>query len=268
MTIDLPRLGFGTYKLEDPQECTESVERAIDVGYRHVDTAQGYGNEAFVGDAIESAAVPREELFVATKLSTANLAYEDVVESAEESRAKLGVETIDLLYVHWPLNTYDPTETLSALEDLRDRGVIEHVGLSNFRIDQLEVARAELDAPIFAHQVECHPLLPQERLREFAAEDGHHLVAYSPIARGEVFDVPEINDVAERHDATAAQVALAWAVEKGIYPIPKARGEHIDENYRALSLAEELRSGDVEKIDALEERRRLIDFEEAPWNAA
>ncbi|WP_331233056.1 aldo/keto reductase [Natronorarus salvus] len=268
MTIDLPRLGFGTYKLEDPEECVESVERAIDVGYRHIDTAQGYENEAFVGDAIENAAVPREELFLATKLSTGNLAYEDVLESAEASRKKLGVETIDLLYVHWPLNTYDPDETLSALSELRERGVIEHVGLSNFRIDQLQVARRELDEPIFAHQVECHPLLPQERLREFAAEDGHHLVAYSPIARGELFSVPEINDVAERHDATAAQVALAWAIEKGIYPIPKARGGHIAENYRALALAEELEPGEIEKIDALEERRRLVDFEEAPWNAA
>ena len=268
MAIDLPRLGFGTYDLEDPEECTESVERAIDVGYRHVDTAQGYGNEAFVGDAIESASADREELFVATKLSTANLAYEDVLESTEASREKLGVETIDLLYVHWPLNTYDPEETLPAVDELRDRGTIEHVGLSNFRIDQLEEARLELDAPIFAHQVECHPLLPQERLREFAEDEGHHLVAYSPIAKGEVFEVPEINDVAERHDATPAQVALAWAIEKGLYPIPKARGAHIAENYRALSLAEELESGDIEKIDALEDRRRLVDFEEAPWNPA
>ena len=205
-------------------------------------------------------------MFLSTKVSTENLAYEDVLGSVEESREKLGVDTIDLLYVHWPTNTYDPEGTLGALDDLVENGTVEHVGLSNFRIDQLEEASEVLRAPIFAHQVECHPLLPQRRLREYAEETDHRLVAYSPIARGEVGEVPEINDVAGGHSATAAQVALAWLIRKGVHPIPKASGDHVDENYRALELADQLSEGEIEKIDGIEDRERLIDPDGAPWN--
>ncbi|ADJ15375.1 aldo/keto reductase [Halalkalicoccus jeotgali] len=266
MPKSLPALGFGTYKLDEPEDCVENVQRALETGYRHIDTAQVYGNEAYVGDGIEESAVPREEVFLATKIDTENLAYEDVLESVEVSREKLGVETIDLLYVHWPTGEYDAERTLEAFDDLVANGTIEHVGLSNFRVDQLEEAQRVLDAPIFAHQVECHPLLPQERLARFAAENDHRLVAYSPIARGEVTDIPAINDVAGRHGATATQVALAWLVDRGIHPIPKASGEHIEENYRALELVEELTEADIEKIDGIEGRERLIDPENAPWS--
>ncbi|MDL5360714.1 aldo/keto reductase [Halalkalicoccus sp. NIPERK01] len=266
MPGSLPALGFGTYKLEDPETCVESVQRALDVGYRHIDTAQVYENEEYVGDAIAESGVDREDVFLATKVGTDNLAYEDALESVEESRDKLGVDTIDLLYVHWPTGEYDPEGTLAAFDDLVENGTIEHVGLSNFRIDQLEEAQAILDAPVFAHQVECHPLLPQERLATFAAETDHHLVAYSPIARGEVTEIPEINDVAGNHNATPAQVALAWLIERGIYPIPKARGDHIEENYRALDLVDDLTEADVAKINDLDDRERMIDPESAPWN--
>jgi diketogulonate reductase-like aldo/keto reductase len=266
MSRSLPEIGYGTYKLDDPESCVGNVRRAFEVGYRHVDTAQMYDNEEYVGDAIAESDVDREELFVATKLAPENLSYEDVLGTTEESREKLGVDTIDLLYVHWPTNTYDPEGTLGALDDLVEEGVVEHVGLSNFRVDQIEEARDVLRAPIFAHQVECHPLLPQDELREYAEETDHHLVAYSPIARGDVADVPEINDVAGNHGATAAQVALAWLIAKGVHPIPKARGAHIEENYRALELVDRLEAGEIEKIDGIEERERLIDPDGAPWN--
>lgn len=266
MTRSLPALGFGTYKLEEPEDCVENVTRALDAGYRHLDTAQVYENEAYVGDAIAESDVPRDDIFLATKIGTENLAYEDVMESVEISREKLGVDTIDLLYVHWPTGEYDAENTLEAFDDLVDNGTIEHVGLSNFRVDQLEEAREILDAPIFAHQVECHPFLPQERLAEYAEETDHRLVAYSPIARGEVSEAPEIADVAGRHNATATQVALAWLIERGIYPIPKASGDHIEENYRALDLVGELSETDIEKIDGIGQENRLIDPENAPWN--
>ena len=266
MSRSFPEIGFGTYKLDDPEDCVENVTRALDVGYRHVDTAQVYDNEAYVGDAIAESDVPRDDVFLATKVDTENLAYEDVLGSVEESCEKLGVETLDLLYVHWPTNTYDPEETLGALDDLVENGTVEHVGLSNFRVDQLEEAREILRTPIFAHQVECHPLLPQEELRTYAEEAGHHLVAYSPIARGDVGGVPALNDVAGNHSAMAAQVALAWLIRKGVHPIPKASGDHIDENYRALELADQLSEGEIEKIDAIDERERLIDPDGAPWN--
>jgi diketogulonate reductase-like aldo/keto reductase len=264
--VSFDRLGFGTYQMEDRDECTTAVATALDVGYRHLDTAQGYDNESYVGEAIAGADVDREDLFVATKLDTGNLGYDDALATAEESRERLGVDAIDLLYVHWPLDTYDPEETLPALDELRDEGVVRHVGLSNFTPDLIDEAREILDAPIFAHQVEMHPLLQQETLREYAREDDHWLVAYSPIARGDVADVPEIREVAEKHDATPAQVSLAWLLAKeGVAPIPKAATPaHVRENWAARELT--LDPEDVAKIDGIDREERVVDFDAAPWN--
>ena len=261
----LPKLGFGTYKLEDRDECVNAVTTALDVGYRHVDTAQMYDNEEYVGDALAESDVDLDDVFVATKLDTDNLAHDDVLETARESADKLGVETIDLLYVHWPLDTYDEAETLSALDELHDDGLVANVGLSNFRPDQLESAIETLDAPVFAHQVEMHPMLPQTELRELADEHGHHLVAYSPIARNDVADEDTIVDIAEKHDASPAQVSLAWVMAKGAVPIPKAASpDHIRDNFDALNL--ELDADDIAAIDALEANQRIVDFDSAPWN--
>lgn len=263
---DLPRLGLGTYRNEDHDQCAESVRTALEVGYRHIDTAQMYGNEAAVGEGMRRASVDRADVFVATKLSPGHLAREDVLETAPESADRLGVETIDLLYVHWPIRTYEPTETLPALDRLVDDGLVRHLGLSNFEPDQLDEARDILDAPLFAHQVELHPLLPQKRLRDYAAEHDHWLVAYAPVARGEVADVPELVAIADAHDATPFQVSLAWLLsEERVAPIPKATGEaHIRENYAARDL--ELTDDELARINAIETRRRLVDFDAAPWN--
>jgi diketogulonate reductase-like aldo/keto reductase len=210
--------------------------------------------------------VDRDDVFVATKLDTDNLASDDVVETARESAERLGADSIDLLYVHWPINTYDPEETLPALDELVADGLVERVGLSNFRPDQIREASETLDADVYAHQVEMHPMLPQEELHELAVEEGHQLVAYCPIARGKVADVPEIQQVAEKHEATAAQVSLAWLMDKeNVTAIPKAASpDHIEENYGSLDV--ELDDEDRETIDGIETRERIVDFDEAPWN--
>lgn len=266
MPIELPRLGFGTYRLDDRETCVDAVETAIETGYRHVDTAQGYENESYVGEGIAAADVDPDELFVATKLRTDNLGYEDALRTARESRERLGVDSIDLLYVHWPINTYDPDETLPALDELVDEGVIDHVGLSNFTPAQLDEAIERLDAPVAAHQVECHPLLPQEELRACAVEHDHWLVAYSPVARMEVAEVPEVRSVAERYDASPAQVSLAWLfAQENVAAIPKASSRaHIEENYAALGL--ELDPEDVARLDGLGRDFRVVDPDVAPWN--
>ncbi|WP_225336405.1 aldo/keto reductase [Halomicrobium urmianum] len=258
-------IGFGTGGL-DEQDGAEAVRRALDVGYRHVDTAQNYGTEADVGAGLERSDVPREDVFLATKVDRSSLAYDDVVESTERSLERLGVDSIDLLYVHWPLDTYDPEETLAAFDGLYDDGTIGNVGLSNFEPDQLDEARAVLDAPIFAHQFECHPLLPREELRTYADQHDQLAVAYCPLGRGVLLDqdVPELESVAEKHGATAAQVTLAWHVAKGIVPIPKASGDHIDDNWAATDLR--LDEEDVRTIDGIERRERIVDVPEAPWN--
>lgn len=263
---DIPRLGFGTYENDDPEQCAESVRTALDVGYRHVDTAQSYGNEAAVGDGIAASDVAAEDVFVATKLATENLAYEDAVETAHESVERLGVDSIDLLYVHWPINTYDPEGTIEALNDLYEDGVIDAVGLSNFRVDQLNAALDQLEPRLAAHQVECHPMLPQEDLRSHAVDHDYALVAYCPIARNQVAEIETIQDIAAKHDASPAQVSLAWLLaQENVVAIPKATSEaHIRDNWGARDL--ELDDEDLAAIDAIDERRRIVDFDAAPWN--
>jgi 2,5-diketo-D-gluconate reductase B len=255
---EMPTLGIGTWENEDPAQCAESVQTAVEMGYRHVDTAQAYGNEAAVGEGLAAADVPREDVFLATKVWNSNHAHDDVIASTEESLEKLGVNSVDLLYVHWPSPNYDPEDTLSAFAELRDRGLIDRIGVSNFEPEHLDRAREAIDAPIFANQVEMHPLLPQEELREYAADTGIELVGYSPLARGDVLDVPEVTDVAEKHGVGEAQVSLAWLREKGVTAIPKATGrDHIADNWASLAL--ELDDEDVKTIDSIERRERKVD---------
>ena len=262
----LPALGLGTYDITDPDRCRTAVATALEAGYRQVDTAEGYDNERAVGAGIDAADVPREDVFLATKVSPENLAAGDLKAHARDSADRLGVDVIDLLYVHWPIRAYDPAATLAALEDLYDEGLVRHVGLSNFRLDQLEEALERLDAPLFAHQVECHPYLQQTHLRAHAREHGYRLVAYSPLAKGDVTDDPVLRAVAASHDATPAQVALAWLLEQpAVRAIPKsATSGHIRENYGALDVT--LDAEAVARIDAIDRQQRYVDFEAAPWN--
>jgi len=253
----MPMLGLGTWENTDPDACAESVRTAIETGYRHIDTAQAYGNEEDVGRGIAEADVPREELFVATKVWIDRLAPEDVHSSTRESLEKLGTDYADLLYVHWPAGEYDPLQTLEALAELKSEGIIERIGVSNFEPDHVDAARDVLGEYPFANQVEIHPLLQQERLRKYAEETGVELVAYSPLARGGVFDVPELNEIAEKHGVSEAQVSLAWLREKGVTAIPKATGAaHIEDNWASLGL--DLDAEDVERIDAIDREDRRV----------
>ncbi len=259
----MPVLGLGTWENEDPAQCAASVTTALETGYRHVDTAQIYGNEAAVGDGIATADVDRDDVFLATKVWINQLAPEDVVASTRESLEKLGTEYVDLLYVHWPAGAYDPAETLPAFAELRDDGLVDRIGVSNFEPEHIDAATDALGEAPFANQVEMHPLLQQEELREYADANDVELVAYSPLARGHVFDVPEITDIAEKHDVSAAQVSLAWLREKGVTAIPKATSEaHIADNWASLGL--ELDDEDVEAIDAIDRTDRRVDPDFGP----
>ncbi len=258
-------LGLGTWQNEDADQCAESVRTALETGYRHVDTAQAYGNEEAVGRGIAEADVDREDVFLATKVWIDSLGSEAVRRTTEESLERLGVDAVDLLYVHWPAGDYDAAETLPAFRELVDDGLVERVGVSNFEPRHLDEARDVLGADPFANQVEMHPLLPQAELREYAEGRDLELVAYSPLARGDVFDVPEIRDVAEKHGVSEAQVSLAWVREKGVTAIPKATGEaHIADNFASLDV--DLDDEDVAKIDGVERRDRQVDPDFAPWN--
>ena len=264
MSLDLPDIGFGTSGATG-DDCVESVRTALDAGYRFVDTAQMYDNEPAVGAGIRLADVNREDVVLASKILPDNLGYEDAKRSSEESLERLGVDAVDLLYVHWPTGAYDPEESLRALDELHDEGVARAVGVSNFTPELLDEARETLDADIAAHQVECHPLFPQDELRAYADEHGHRLVGYCPLGQGEIFDTHELQEVADRHDTTPAAVCIAWAAEKGVVPIPQSTDEdHIRANLEATGL--DLSEADVATIDGIEAEERLIDPDAAAWN--
>jgi 2,5-diketo-D-gluconate reductase B len=235
------------------------------MGYRHIDTAQAYDNEEDVGEGLATADVERDDFFLASKVWISNLSAEKVKASTEESLEKLGVDSVDLMYIHWPSGDYRPEETLNTFKDLVEEGKIDNIGISNFTPEQVDEAMDIAGEHIVANQVEMHPLLQQEELLEKCREHDIYLVAYSPLARGKVFEIPEIREIAEKHDVSPAQVSLAWLMQKDkVVAIPKATGEdHIRDNFEALDL--ELNNEDVEKIEGVERRDRRVDPDFAPW---
>ncbi len=262
----MPVFGLGTWENDDQQQVADSVQTAIEMGYRHIDTAQIYGNEEGVGDGIAAADVPREDIFLASKVWIPKLGHDDVIASTKESLEKLGTDYLDLMYVHWPAGAYDAEETLSAFAELKDEGLIERIGVSNFEPAHLDAARDVLGDDVFVNQVEMHPQLRQEELRDYCADADIELVAYSPLARGGVFDMPTISEIADKHDASEPQVSLAWLREKGVTAIPKATSEgHIRDNWESLDL--ELDEADIEAIDAIETTERCVnpDFGPDSW---
>jgi len=223
-----------------------------------------YDNEATVGAGIEASSVPREDVVVATKLWYDELAGDDVVPAAKASLDRLGLEYVDLLYVHWPAESYDASETMAAFNELYDAGLIENIAVSNFTPEQVATAQDHSVAPVVANQVECHPLFQQEALRDYCEAEDIAVVAYAPIARGNVLDVPELTDIAAKHDASEVQVSLAWLRQRGVAAIPKATGEaHIRANWESQQLT--LDEDDLATIDSLDYDERLIDPDFAPW---
>ncbi|NHN60494.1 MULTISPECIES: aldo/keto reductase [Halorussus] len=263
-TAAIPSPGLGTSGNDDPDRCAETVRTALEIGYRHLDTAQMYDNEAAVGEGIATSDAPREDVFLATKVHPSNLAPDDVRETTDRSLERLGADAVDLLYVHWPTHAYDAEATLPVFDELREAGKTRHVAVSNFTTDLLEEAREILDAPVVANQVEMHPLLPQEDLLAYCRERDVTVVAYAPLMQGEAGDVDVLADIAADRGTTPEAVSLAWLRQRdGVVPIPKATGEaHLRANFDPPDLSAE----EVARIDAIEERERLVDPDGAAWN--
>ena len=255
----VPPIGLGTMGLDDDAG-REAVTTALDLGYRHLDTAQIYGNEAVVGaglkDAVDRGLVDRDDVLVATKVWVDALAPDRFRESVEESREELAVDAIDLLYLHRPRGPYDPATTLPLFDGVVDDGLVRHVGVSNFTVEQLATAREHLDAPIVAHQTEYHPLFRRPGLVADAREHGYAVVAYSPLAGGRVFDLDPVVLAAEKHGVSPAAASIAWLRAKGVATIPKAAStEHLRSNLAAADLV--LDDEDVERIDAIDREEEL-----------
>jgi 2,5-diketo-D-gluconate reductase B len=258
----MPRIGLGTWQLEPPQ-CEKVVREALAMGYRHVDTAQTYGNEADVGRAIAASGIGRDELFVTTKLANDHHDPRATRAALESSLERLGLSELDLYLVHWPVAEETLAATLQELAILQGEGLCRHLGVANFRPDQLELARRH--APIEVHQLEWHPYLRQSDAISTSRELRLTITAYSPLARGKVVGDPVLADIAAELGASEAQVTLRWLLDHDrVCVIPKSSStEHLREALDAydLELDDDMRA----RIAELERGERLVDPEFAPW---
>ena len=227
----IPQIGLGVYKVDD-DEAARTVATALEAGYRHVDTATLYANERGVGEGIRASGIPREQVFVTTKVWNDDHGFDETLEAFDRSLDLLGTDYVDLYLVHWPIPSRDRyVETYRALERLQQEGRARSIGVSNFAVEHLERLFAETGAVPAVNQVELHPRLPQEELRAFGDAHGIVTEAWSPLARGRLLQEPVLERIAARHGVSPAQVVLRWHVQNGVVVIPKSvTPERIREN--------------------------------------
>ncbi|MFI9386067.1 aldo/keto reductase [Kutzneria sp. NPDC052558] len=253
--VEIPQLGYGVFQVPD-EETTEAVTRALEAGYRSIDTAAAYGNERGVGEAIKASGLARDELFVTTKLWNSAQGYDSTLRAFDESMDKLGLEQLDLYLIHWPVPAADEyVDTWKAFEKIHADGRVRAIGVSNFQPAHIRRLLDEgLTLPSI-NQIELHPALQQATLRAFHTEHGIATEAWSPLAQGEVLDTPEITAIAAKHGKTPAQVVLRWHLQLGNVVIPKSvTPKRIAENIAVFDF--ELDGDDLAAITGLERGHR------------
>ncbi|ALS26302.1 glyoxal reductase [Paenibacillus sp. 32O-W] len=257
--VRMPWFGIGVFQVEEGDELVQAIKFAVNHGYRSIDTAAIYKNEASVGQAIREAlaetGLAREELFVTSKVWTADLGYEQTLAAFDTSLNKLGLDTLDLYLIHWPVKG-KYKEAWRALETLYKQGRVRAIGVSNFQVHHLEDLMQDAEIKPMVNQVEFHPLLTQEKLRSYCREHGIQLEAWSPLMQGQLLNHPVIMEIAGKYGKTAAQVILRWDLQHGVVTIPKStKPSRIAENADVFDF--ELAPEDVERIDRLNEDRRV-----------
>jgi len=255
--LQIPQLGFGVF-LVPPEETKQAVTEALDAGYRLIDTAQGYRNEEGVGAAIAESDVPRDELFITTKLTNSEQGYDTTLAAFDGSMDKLGIDVLDLFLIHWPQPMFDQyVETWRAFEKLLADGRVRSIGVSNFEIPHLQRLLAETDVTPAVNQIELHPEFPQEDLREFHQQHGLVTESWGPLGQGKgLLENPQIVEVAQRKDRTPAQVVLRWHVQLGCVVIPKSvNPDRIRENINIFDF--ELDDADMAEISKVRTGERL-----------
>lgn len=264
--ISLPRLGLGTFRMQGAA-CQEAVESALALGYRHIDTAEMYGNEEVVGAAIAASGIARSDLHVTTKVWHDHLAPDALARALDGSLQRLRLDHVDLYLVHWPATDMDMATTLAALMRSREAGRTRAIGVANFTLSMLNHAIDEIGAPIACNQVEYHLYLDQTPMLGYLRSKAIPLIAYCPLAQGQAAESEDLARIGAKHNASAAQVALAWLLgQEGVVAIPKA-GRIISQraNLDALSLA--LDDEDRQVIASLPKRQRLVNPPFAPrWD--
>jgi len=249
----IPQLGFGVYQIP-PQETARAVGRALEIGYRHIDTAEMYGNEAEVGEAVRASGLDRGDVFVTSKLSNAFHEPDDARRAFDETLSELGFDYVDLFLIHWPLPTVyngDYVSTWKALEEFKNDGRARSIGVSNFQIEHLERLASETDTVSAVNQIEVHPYLTNDAVRGYGREHGIVTEAWSPIAQGGVLEDPTITQIAEKAGKTPAQVVLRWHIQRGDIVFPKSvTPSRMEENFDLFDF--ELEAADMEEITALD----------------
>jgi 2,5-diketo-D-gluconate reductase A len=253
--VQIPQLGFGVFQVP-PEQTAEVVAHALGAGYRHIDTAALYRNEQGVGEAVARSGLPRDEVFVTTKLGNPDQGYDETMRAFDRSVDRLGLDTVDLYLIHWPLPARDRyVDTWRAFEKLHADGRIRAIGVSNFQIPHLERLFDETDVVPAVNQIELHPYLVQTPLRQFHARHGIATEAWSPIAQGAVLDDPVITGLAQKYAKSPAQLVIRWHLELGNIVIPKSvTPARIEQNIDVFDF--ELAEDDVEAITALNRNER------------
>ncbi len=266
--MHIPAIGLGTFRLKD-QQVIDSVTTGLELGYRHIDTAQIYGNEAEVGKAIADSGVARDTLFVTTKIWTENLGRDKLIPSLKESLAKLRMDQVDLTLIHWPApgDALPVSAYMEALAEAKAQGLTRAIGVSNFTIAHLKQAIDAVGAAeIATQQIEVHPFLQNRKLADFTRGQGIHLTAYMPLAYGKVMDDAVLQRIGQAHGVSPAQVSLAWLLQQGFGIIPSStKRANLQSNLRAADIA--LSAAEMEAIAALDRNERLANPGFAPqWD--
>lgn len=254
--LEMPQLGFGVWQVGN-DEAAVAVKKAIETGYRSIDTAMIYKNEEGVGRAIKEAGVPREELFITTKVWNSDQGYENTLRAFDESLERLGLDYVDLYLIHWPTPEFDEyVDTYKALEKLYKDGRVKAIGVCNFEIEHLQKLLAETEITPVLNQVENHPYLAQRELKSFCAEHNIYLEAWSPLQQGgEVLKNEAVVKIAEAHGKTPAQVVIRWHLQRGSIVIPKSvTPSRIEENFNVFDFG--LSADEMSAIDALDRDER------------
>jgi diketogulonate reductase-like aldo/keto reductase len=252
--VRMPWLGLGVFQVEDGEEVIRSVRDALEIGYRSLDTAAGYHNETGVGTAIKQSGIPRDQLFITTKLANKDQGYESTLRAFEESRRKLDLDYIDLYLIHWP-GKDKFKDTWRAFEKLQKDGYIRAIGVSNFNIHHLETLKQDSDTIPTVNQVEFHPLLNQQELLQYCKRERIQLEAWSPIMKGNL-NLPQITEMATKHGKTPAQIVLRWDLQHEVVTIPKSvHQERIQENANIFDFT--LSEEDMKAIDQMNQDHRF-----------
>lgn len=264
----LPKIGMGTFRLKG-NDAREAVKSALSLGYRHIDTAQMYENEAEVGDGITSSGIPRRDIFLTTKIWHDKLHASDLINSLHDSLARLKTDHVDLTLIHWPSpdDEVPMEEYLGALRDAQREGLTEHIGISNFTCAQMDRAKEILgDSPILTNQVEVHPFLANRKVVEHAQKLGITVTGYMPLAVGKVMEDETLQRIASERNVTPAQIAIAWVASRGVVPIPSStRPSHQKANLDALKI--QLTAEEIRAIDGLDRGERIANPGFAPdWD--